>query len=119
MGRPPHTIDHILFKLLQDENMEEFNAYREAGHECDLTGAHLRGLDLRGMNADGLDLTDVYFRGADLSGIDFRKANLVGASIGDAKISGTYFPDQLSADEIRLSLDFGTRLRYTPSDSAE
>jgi hypothetical protein len=30
----------------------------------------------------------------------------------DAKVSGVYFPAELSADEIRLSLDHGTRLRY-------
>jgi hypothetical protein len=33
----------------------------------------------------------------------------------DAKVSGVYFPTALSADEIRLSLDYGTRLRY-PND---
>jgi hypothetical protein len=30
-------------------------------------------------------------------------------------VSGVYFPTALSADEIRLSLDYGTRLRY-PND---
>ena len=49
---------------------------------------------------------------ADLSGIDFRDTNLEGASLLDAKLSGTYFPAEISATEIRLSLDTGTRLRY-------
>ncbi len=35
-----------------------------------------------------------------------------GASIAHAQISGTYFPEALSADEILMSLNFGTRLRY-------
>ena len=35
-----------------------------------------------------------------------------GASLLDAKVSGVYFPDELSPEEIRLSLDHGTRLRY-------
>jgi hypothetical protein len=30
----------------------------------------------------------------------------------DAKVSGVYFPEELSPEEIRLSLDTGTRLRY-------
>ena len=36
-----------------------------------------------------------------------------GASLLDAKLSGTYFPAALSAQEIRLSLETGTRLRYS------
>jgi hypothetical protein len=30
----------------------------------------------------------------------------------DAKISGCYFPKELDAEEIRLSITQGTRLRY-------
>ncbi|MFT6891870.1 MAG: hypothetical protein ACJASY_003929, partial [Halioglobus sp.] len=51
-------------------------------------------------------------RNCDLSGIDFRQTNLEGASILDAKVSGAYFPAELDAAEIRLSLETGTRLRY-------
>ena len=64
------------------------------------------------MNAIGLDFSNAYFRNSDLSGIDFRRTNLEGASLLDAKLSGTYFPNELDAAEIRLSLDTGTRLRY-------
>jgi uncharacterized protein YjbI with pentapeptide repeats len=64
------------------------------------------------MNARGLDFSSAYFRNCDLSGIDFRETNLEGASLLDAKVSGVYFPDDLSPEEIRLSLDHGTRLRY-------
>ena len=59
-----------------------------------------------------MDFSDAYFRSADLRGIDFRKANLEGASLAHAQISGTYFPVELSADEILMSMNFGTRLRY-------
>jgi hypothetical protein len=34
-----------------------------------------------------------------------------GASIRNAKVSGTLFPKNLRAQEIRLSLDHGTRMR--------
>jgi uncharacterized protein YjbI with pentapeptide repeats len=111
MPEGPKTIDSDLYQLLQDERIDEFNAYRTAGHEVDLRGARLRGLDLRGLNVSGMDLQDCYFRAADLRGIDFRGVNLEGASIAEAKISGCYFPAEISADEIRLAVEEGTRLR--------
>ncbi|MCY1377940.1 Pentapeptide repeats (8 copies) [compost metagenome] len=77
-----------------------------------MVGGDFRGLDLRELNADGVDFSDAYFRSADLRGIDFRNANLEGASLAHAQISGTYFPVELSADEILMSMNFGTRLRY-------
>jgi len=47
-----------------------------------------------------------------LRGIDFRNSALEGASLAHAQISGAYFPPELSADEILMSMNFGTRLRY-------
>ena len=38
----------------------------------------------------------------------------VAASINAAQISGAYFPTDLSASEIELSLLHGTRMRYHP-----
>jgi uncharacterized protein YjbI with pentapeptide repeats len=103
-----------LYQLLRVDNVKAFNLKREAGHTCDLRGVDLRGLDLRGMNADGLDFTDAYLRDADLRGVDFSQSCLEGASIRGAKISGTKFPDELTAEELRLSFDLGTRMRYHP-----
>ena len=77
-----------------------------------MVGGDFRGLDLRELNADGVDFGDAYFRSADLRGIDFRHSNLQGASLAHAQISGAYFPVELSADEILMSMNFGTRLRY-------
>ena len=39
--------------------------------------------------------------------------SLTSASLADAKISGCYFPPELSAEEIRLSVTMGTRLRHS------
>jgi len=64
------------------------------------------------LDADGLDFSDCYFRQSDLRGVDFRNALLEGASINAAKISGTYFPADLTASEIELSLLHGSRMRY-------
>jgi uncharacterized protein YjbI with pentapeptide repeats len=102
-----------LYQLLRTENIKEFNEQRDKLDTDELKNGDYRGRDLRNMNAAGLDFSNSYFRNADLSGIDFRNTNLEGASLLDAKLSGTYFPAALSAQEIRLSLDTGTRLRYS------
>ena len=102
-----------LYFLLKDGKIEEFNRRREAGETVDLRGADLRHANLRCLQAIGLDLRDCQLGNADLRGIDLRKANLEGASIAGAKISGTYFPAALSAEEINLSLQHGTRLRFS------
>jgi len=73
----------------------------------------LRTEDIKGFNEqrDRLDTSEL--KNGDYRGRDFRNTNLEGASLLDAKLSGTYFPAALSAQEIRLSLDTGTRLRYS------
>ncbi len=108
----PQIKDDPMYRLLRDGEIEEFNARHAAGESCDLRGCDFRTSDLRKLHAKGLDLRDCYFRQADLRGIDFSEAQLEGASINAAKISGTYFPPQLSAEEIMLSLTHGTRMRY-------
>ncbi|MEE9356873.1 pentapeptide repeat-containing protein [Candidatus Vondammii sp. HM_W22] len=92
---------------------DQFNQQREADQHCDLRGCDLRGLCLRKLDAKGLDLSDSYLRQADLRGVDFSLTCLKGASVNGAKISGTYFPSELSAEEITLSLLHGTRMRYS------
>lgn len=104
--------DDPLYRLLREGHIKAFNEARRRGEHSDLTQCDFRGIDLRGVNAAGLDLSGGYFRQADLRGIDFSQTCLLGASIHAAKISGTYFPQELSADEITLSLVHGTRLRY-------
>jgi uncharacterized protein YjbI with pentapeptide repeats len=101
-----------LYQLLRQEEIKTFNEQRDQLDTSQLKNGDYRGRDLRNMNAEGLDFSNAYFRNADLSGIDFRNTNLEGASLLDAKLSGVYFPETLSAEEIRLSLDTGTRLRY-------
>lgn len=109
----PHRPDHPLYRLLREGEVEEFNRRVAAGESCDLRGADLSRLDLRRMDARGLDLTDCYFRMTDLRGVDFRGARLEGASLAGAHVSGAYFPPDIAAEEIALSLTHGTRLRPT------
>jgi uncharacterized protein YjbI with pentapeptide repeats len=101
-----------LYQLLREGKIEDFNTRHKAGESSDLTGCDFRGLDLRGLIAEGLDLSDCYFRQTDLRGVDLSKAKLLGASIHGSKISGVYFPADLSAEEILMSLEHGTRMRY-------
>lgn len=102
-----------LYRLLRDGKIDEFNQRVAAGEKTDLTSCDFRHLNLQGLNATGLDFSNSYFRQADLRGIDFTTCeSLDGASIHGAKISGVYFPAELGADEILLSLQHGTRMRY-------
>jgi uncharacterized protein YjbI with pentapeptide repeats len=113
MSKPViHTNE--LFQLIHTDQIDQFNRRKSAGESTagKLSGGDYRGLDLRILEADGLDLSNAYFRGADLRGIDFRKCNIEGASFCQARVSGCYFPDAISADEIRLSVDYGIRVRY-------
>jgi uncharacterized protein YjbI with pentapeptide repeats len=108
----PEKRGHPMNRLLHDGHVEEFNRRRGAGEGCELAGEDLRGVDLRKLDAVGLDMRGCYLRQADLRGVDFSRTNLEGASIYCAKISGAWFPLELSAEEINLSLVHGTRMRY-------
>ncbi len=109
----PRISDDPLYRLLRDGKIAEFNQRIGAGETTDLTGCDFRHLNLQGLIATGLDFSNSYFRQADLRGIDFSDCgNLEGASIHAAKISGCYFPINIRAEEILLSLEHGTRIRY-------
>ena len=108
----PKIIDHPLYQMLREGRVEDFNTQRNMHSNLDFCGCNFRGIDLRGADVAGVDFTDAYFRGADLRGVDFRESRLEGASLAAALISGCYFPTELSPEEIALSLEKGTRLRY-------
>lgn len=114
MQQLPKITKDPLYQLLRVDNVKAFNIQKDAGKTCNLICVDLRGLDLRGLNADGLDFTDSYLRDADLRGVDFSQAILRGVNIRGAKISGTLFPVELTPEEIRLSNESGTRMRYNP-----
>lgn len=111
MNRPRQS-QCPLYELLRDGDIETFNHRRLAGEQCDLVGTDLSRLDLRGLDARGLDLRDCYFRSCDLRGIDFRESRLEGASFAQAHVSGCYFPRELLATELEMSVNFGIRVRY-------
>jgi uncharacterized protein YjbI with pentapeptide repeats len=105
-------IDNPLYQLLRNEQVKAFNEQRAPLNTLDFSDCDFRGLDLRGLHAEGINFSGAYFRGADLRGIDFNQANLRGASLASAQVSGCLFPVELSATEIELSINRGTRMRY-------
>ncbi|NOQ77119.1 MAG: hypothetical protein GQ475_04920 [Methylococcaceae bacterium] len=109
----PVISDDPLYRLLREGKVAEFNQRVIAGEQAQLTGCDFRHINLSGLVTDGLDFSDSYFRQADLRGVDFSNCDsLEGASIHGAKISGAYFPREIRAEELLLSLEHGIRLRY-------
>jgi uncharacterized protein YjbI with pentapeptide repeats len=111
MGQIPKVLDDELYRLLREDKVEEFNARRAQGATCDFRGGDFRNVSLQGADVHDLDFSDCYFRQANLRGLDMSTSRMEGASIRDARISGTYFPGDLSPEEILLSLEHGTRMR--------
>ena len=102
--------DHI-FRCLRAGHVEEFNTQIADYEVVDLSNCDLKGTDFRGADLSRVILRNSYLRDADLRGADLRHMNLEGCSLYHAKISGAYFPDNLSVHEIRMSVEYGTRLR--------
>ncbi|MEA3361475.1 MAG: pentapeptide repeat-containing protein [Thermodesulfobacteriota bacterium] len=103
-------------ELLFEENIKTFNKMVEEGRAPDLRNCNLSNLDLRNAKLNGLDLSGCYLRNTNLRGLDLTRCNLNGASLQGALISGAWFPKNISVDEIRLSVQFGTRLRANNAD---
>ncbi|PWB31217.1 hypothetical protein DCO48_18045 [Pseudomonas sp. SDI] len=108
----PRQLDSALYALVHNEKIAAFNREKPQDAAIDFKDGDFRGLDLRDLDTKGIDFSGAYFRAADLRGLDLRENSLEGASLAHAQISGTYFPVELSADEILMSVKFGTRLRY-------
>lgn len=100
------------YTMLRDRQVTEFNDnFAQGKIDPNFSGLSFRGADLRGLKASGLNLSNCKFKQADLRGINFTDSNLEGASIYGAKISGCLFPATISASEILMSIQHGTRLR--------
>jgi len=109
----PIISDDPLYRLLREGKIAEFNQRISAGEQAKLMGCDFRHINLSGLIASGLDFSNSYLRQADLRGVDFSNCDsLEGASIHGAKISGAYFPREIRAEELLLSLEHGIRLRY-------
>ena len=103
-----------MVELIDENNVDAFNKMVEDNKAPDLRDKNLSGLDLSKANLKGLDLSGSYFRNTNLKGLDLTGCNLQGASIHNARISGVLFPEDLSPDEIIMSVTYGTRMRVFP-----
>lgn len=95
---------------LREGDSEGFNKMA-ATRRPELETADLRLVDLRKFNVKNANFRDSYLRNADLRGVDLSQADLEGASLHAAQISGALLPLEIAADEIRLSVEQGTRMR--------
>jgi uncharacterized protein YjbI with pentapeptide repeats len=107
----PSFPDDLAFKCLRAGDLDGYHREIEGRNVVDFSGTDLRAVDLRGADLTKVVLRDAYLREADLRGCDLRDLDLEGASLDRARISGAYFPANLAADEIQLSVRHGTRLR--------
>jgi uncharacterized protein YjbI with pentapeptide repeats len=115
MPRPRFPKEQVAFACLRAGDLDGFHSAVRGQRAVDLSDADLRGVDLRKADLSNVVLRGAYLRDADLRGLDLRHLDLAGCSILHAKISGAFFPANLSAEEIRLSQEQGTRLRPTPA----
>lgn len=110
MGTPSFPRDPV-FKLLRVGEVDAFHKNIEGRDVLDFSGTDLRGTDFRKVDLSKIILRDAYLRDADFRGCDLRHLDLEGASLQSAKISGAYFPENIAASEISMSLRHGTRIR--------
>lgn len=107
--REPKDIE--AFHYLHSNQINLFHDAITGKTMVDFSGTSLRGVDLRRVDVKRLNIKGAYLRGADVRGVDFRHHDLEGSSLHDALISGAYFPNNLSPEEITMSVRLGTRLR--------
>jgi uncharacterized protein YjbI with pentapeptide repeats len=113
--RPPglKEMDDSVYQTLMDGDIETLNRMLEEVDSIDLSHVNLVAVDLRGIrDIRKLNLVGTRLRQADLRGLDLSENDLDGVTINGARVSGTRFPSELSAEEIRLALEQGTRLRH-------
>ncbi len=107
----PRFLNDPAFKSLRVGALEEFHRAIADRKVADFSGTDLRGTDFRNVDLSKLILRDAYLRDADFRGCDLRHLDLDGVSMHNAKISGAYFPKNVTSHEIRMSLRHGTRIR--------
>ncbi len=98
-------------ELLREGKIDEANRLLASGTAHSLSNTDFGGLDLSGLNTCELDFSNSRFHLTDLRGLDLSSCNLQGASLMGAKVSGTLFPAHIPAQEIMMSLEYGTRIR--------
>ena len=111
MSQLRQPLDNPAYVSLRERQKEKFKDILSESVQVDFSHCYLRGFDMSEMSLNKVLLKGAYLHSADLRGVDLSLHNLEGCSLHKAKISGTLFPQNISAEEIRLSIEYGTRLR--------
>ncbi len=99
-------------EYLRDGEKKKFNdEVAKLEKPVDLENCNLQGVDLREVDLKSANLKHSYLKSADLRGTDLSNAKLAGASFHKSRIGGVLFPKNIDPNEIRLSVEYGTRLR--------
>lgn len=108
----PRFLDDLAFKALRLADFAAYNRAVAGQKRVDFSNTDLRGVDFRGIDdLTKLNVQGAYMRDADLRGLDIRTWDMEGCSLYHAKVSGAYFPATLSAQEVTMSVQHGTRIR--------
>lgn len=107
----PKFINDDAFRALRAGDVEAFHRMTAGRETIDFSDGDLRAADFRKANLSKVILRGAYLKLADLRGCDLRHLDLEGCSLHQAKVGGAYFPNNLPAEEIRLSVQEGTRIR--------
>ncbi len=107
----PEFIEDEAFRCLREGDIDGFHRNIEGREVVDFANCDFKGTDFRGADLTKVILKNAYLRDTNLCGADLRHLDLEGCSIRKAKISGAFFPRNLSAAEIQMSQKHGTRLR--------
>jgi uncharacterized protein YjbI with pentapeptide repeats len=100
------------YQALREGDLQSFSALTSEREDVDFRYCDLGGVDLRKVNISNIRLRGARLKGSDLRGLDLSHHDLEGVTIRNARISGTLFPRDLTAAEVRLSLQEGTRIRH-------
>jgi uncharacterized protein YjbI with pentapeptide repeats len=107
----PRFIADEAFRSLRAGDLAAFHRLISDRNTVDFSESDLRGTDLRNVDLTKVVLRGSYLKDADLRGVDLRQHDLEGCSLHNAKIGGAYFPKNIPAAELQLSISFGTRVR--------
>ena len=108
----PRFLDDPAFRCLREGDLAGLERHAAGRSPIDFSDSDLRGVDLRGVDLSKVLIRGAYLRDADLRGLDLRHVDMEGCSLYHAKISGTYFPPNVRAEELALSVDYGQRHRF-------
>jgi len=112
VGGLRRPLDDPAYQALREGDTESASALISEREEVDFSYCDLGGVDLRKVNIASMRLRGARLKASDLRGLDLSHHDLEGVTIRNARISGTLFPRDLTAAEIRLSLQEGTRIRH-------